>query len=475
MTKTGGDLIKLKDDIHTKWFELQRTKRSNKGHAFLSKPLYDEIVRLGHEALATLKEIDPNSRFIKRIQQPLHETQLKSWVAEDVGFIGPTPYYVMTQGAGQVAITQNINRLANEIHHAGMSFIRSRGDYCGCRISEEIEDLSSINTGVLKYCEGALERGGRVAWIRSPGDIVEHRPGSARSHVNRVQFEPTEEGFNIDMRYTESGDDNWRLRRSGVMEFIKGKGGTCETYDQSCKCTVENASEEDTLDLALMVSQLKDIDLLAQDCIPMAFELIALQANDLKQLEPKERIWDEPWERVRDMPAIVECSGEGYVEEEETRSREEVLHRRLTWDIGNKDTQIQHAIDYSKIDPCTYLPYSHLSETSYYPRIISDNCERIKTKTIEPYGWCLDLAKRREQEIAAAAKELVGRCPPEGIILGLEAEKAIFTIDEVKRVCSLIGDQDCLDIIKQVEAREQAGIKPGILNLKPREEVSAPA
>ena len=347
-TTDGGNLIKLKDLIHTQWYELQATKRANKDYAFLMKPVYDEIVRLGHEALETLEAVDPLSPFIKRIEGPLHETQRKSWVADDIAFIGPKPYYVMTPEAGQDVITQDINRLANAIHHAGMSLIKANESYCGCDIAEWVKDIKSINTGVLKYCEGALELGRKRALIVGEGDSVEHRPGSAAHHANTIRFVPTEKGHNITMEYMESGDANWIDRQDGVIEIVLEKGGKCESEGTIAKCQIENAPDDGILNLALIISQLQDIDLMSKDCIPLAFQLITQQAEELKEVAPKENIWEEPWTRVSDMTEIMECTSRGYEREEERRNREDILARRLEAVIGQNEGNIDSHISHSK-------------------------------------------------------------------------------------------------------------------------------
>jgi len=470
MNATGGDIIKLKDLIHTLWYELQATKRANKDYAFLMKPVYDDIVRLGHEALETLQAVDPLSPFIRRIEGPLHEVQRKSWVADDIAFIGPKPYYVMNPEAGQNVITQDINRLANEIHHAGMSLITARSQYCGCNVAENITDLSSINTGVLKYCEGALRSGMKKAWIHAPGDKVEHKPGSAAGHANNLRFTPTENGYNVFMDYSESGDENWRLRLDGVTKIVEEKGGRCEESYMATQCKIADASSEEILNLALLMSQLVDIDLLSKDCIPIAFQLIAEQAEDLKKVKPADNIWKEPWTRPRDMDPIMECSEEKSGDDEEAERIELTKEQRFRNDIDSLESMVEWAIRKSKQEGCTMFPYSCLAG-NLLSRSIRESCERLKKETTYPYGWCMDLANQREKDIKEAAKNLVDRCPPEGIILGVEAgnpEYVLYDINHIEEICNLAENQDCLDIIRQVEARVKEGVKPEKLKLEMR-------
>ena len=465
--RTGGDIIALKDDIHTKWFELQGSKRSDDQYAFLQRPLYDEIVRLGHEALDALEELDPQSQFIGRIKKPLNEVEWKSMVAEDIRTLATVPYYVMTPERGQDVITQDINRLANEIHNAGMSLIKADGRYCGCKIVEDIRDLSSINAGVLRYCEGSLQVDGVTAVIHAPGDHVEHKPGTVRQHANLIKFVPTEKGYNLKMEYMESGEAQWPARLEGVTALVEKMGGRCTANYQSAKCEIENVSDEDILSLALMISQLKDVDLMDISCIPMAFELIEKQAGVLKKVEPKEVIWQERWTRVEDMSEVMDCQGKAYEEEaeEDRGKRKETLYERLARDIEAMDGTISSAIGHAKHDTCTRIPYNRLAGSGYV-EAIRETCNEVKTRTDEPWGWCMSLADRRKIEIKAAAEELVKRCPPESIILGAEAANLPYTIDNIEDICSLAENQDCLGIIREVAARAKAGIKPAKLELK---------
>jgi len=84
----GSTLIGLKDTIHTKWFELQNTKQSDREYAYLQKKAYDEIVKLGKKAISTLKKVNPNSPFIERIQKTVDEVERKSMVSPEMS-VGP--------------------------------------------------------------------------------------------------------------------------------------------------------------------------------------------------------------------------------------------------------------------------------------------------------------------------------------------------------------------------------------------------
>lgn len=469
MSILGGTLIQAKDTIHTKWFELQASKRSSPECAFLQKSLYDDILNLGKEALSELERGHSISKHIPRLESVLNEIEWKSNVADETR-IGGEVYYVMTPERGRDAITLDINRLANQVHLAGMSLLQAKEEYCGCDISPLLI-LSSINTGVLRYCEGTLYLAKRRGWVQGPGDRVEHKPGAVDRHANTVKFEPTEKGYDLDIEYVESGDSNWRLRQGGVADFIVKKGGRCgDLGDLMVKCEIKDASEEDILDLALLVSQLKDIDLLNRDCIPMAFELALEQATELKAVEPREELWDIDWTRAGNFDAIKVCEGgdgEDGEDDRERRDRRSKKGERLTADIEAYQSDMTYAIEKAKDAPCTWKPYSRLDDGDYADNILV-NCQQIKTETSEAWGWCMDLAKELKEDLKHAAKGLVERCPPEGIILGLEATGYIgkYPLTQVAHICALAENQDCLDIIKQVEARVGAGIKAAELPLE---------
>ncbi|MBU0778268.1 hypothetical protein KKF82_08425, partial [Patescibacteria group bacterium] len=281
-------------------------------------------------------------------------------------------------------------------------------------------------------------------------------------------------GYDLDIEYVESGDSNWRLRQGGVVDFIVKKGGRCgDLGELMVKCDIKDASEDDILDLALLVSQLKDIDLLNRECIPMAFELAHEQATELKGLEPREELWDVNWTRASEFDAIRECEGGEYSEDDrerrdrERRDRQAKKGERLTAAIEADESEINYAIEKAKDDPCTIKPYSRLDDVNYIEGILAA-CQQIKRETSEAWGWCMDLAKERKEDLKHAAKDLVERCPPEGIILGLEATGYIgkYPLTQVAYICELAENQDCLDILKQVEARVGAGIKAAELPLQ---------
>jgi hypothetical protein len=475
---TGADIIKIKDDLHAKWFELQRTKRENPQYAFLQKPIYDQIVALGHKALDGLKDINPRSTHIKTIEHPLHEVERQSWLAEGITHIGYKPYYIVMAQRGRDLITRDINMLANAVHNGGIAEIRYNDTYCGCEIPDTIKSMRAINTGVLKYCQGTLrlehDRRGR---IMGDGDTVEHKPGAAATHANVVKFVPTEDGHDVEMQYTESGDANWKDRQNGVIQTVKDIGGHCEQERLQTKCTITNVSDDKILNLALVMSQLKDIDLAESACIPLAFDLIKRQAGELEE-EPPEQIWNRKWTRLEDFKEMMDCVEplQGGENEEERRSREQERERRKQLFYGRLEreiTQMGEDIDYavakSKDDPCTNKPYCRLSDVSYNPGSILNACNQIKKETDEAWGWCMDLAKAGTADIKQASKDLVDRCPPEGIILGLEAANFPYSIGQVEEICRMAEDQHCMDIIHQVAQRELQGIHPAKLPFKPVE------
>lgn len=473
MSASGGTLIKIKDDIHAKWFDLQQTKRSNEENAFLQKNLYDAIVELGHQAVASLEALDPGSNHLEDLKKALHQTELKSWIADETR-IGSKIWYVMTPERGQEAITQDINKLANLIHRAGMSLVQAKGEYCGCDLAYDAKDLRSINTGVLRYCEGTLRLGQKRGVVFEPGDTVEHKPGAAASHANKVKFEPTERGYDVEMEYVESGDAAWQARQDGVVAFVGKKGGSCSGHrgTLSTKCEIKSASEEDIFELALLISQMKDIDLLPEHCIDIAFKGVHEQIQELKEYEPRTAVWNSPWTRAGAMEAVEDCQGraeeeeDGDYERERRAERKTVKYGRLTADAEHLAYEVEYAVAKVKEDPCSWKSYNRLSSADVIEDIQSV-CQRIYEETDESHQWCISMADEKRDELQEAAIELVQRCPAEPILLGLEAAQypgyLCDEIRQVKAVCNMAGDRECLDIVRQVELRALQGIHPKLL------------
>lgn len=466
----GHDLIQIKDDLHGKWFDLQRTKRSNHDQAFLIKPLYEEIIALGYQALGALKEARPDSLWIDQIETALLSVEHKAWVSDEA-MIGPKVYYIMRPDRAKEAITQDINRLANYIHRAGANLIDRTGNYCGCDIVGE--DLRSLNGGVLSYCQGTLKLGERRGTIMPPGDTVEHRPGAAETHANKVMIEPTEKGYDIQMEYIESGDSEWELRQDGIELFIASKGGKCTTEELTSRCTIQDASEDDIREIALVVSQMKDIDLLPGSCIDVAFKEVHKQKRDLEAIEPKEAIWSAPWTRARDMGMVEDCVGdisEGDYDEDEERERRDRLAQRLEYEISQANQTCLHFIQDSKKKPCVLGTYHSLHAAHAYPEYMRELCNDMKKRTDEPWEWCADLPHLRDDDIEEAAKDLVERCPPVPIMLALEpfmgtAPKDCYfwnDIEMMRTICEIAGDSQCLDEFERMQKRFGAGVKPGV-------------
>lgn len=479
--RLGADLIALKDDIHTRWFDLQRLKRTNHDYAFLEKPLYESILDLGRQAVDKLKEGNPDSLWIEQIEEAIFNVERKSWIADET-FIGPKPYYVMTPERCQEVLTKDINRLANFIHRAGMNLIQRTGEYCGCEIT--VDDLRSISTGVLRYCEGTLRLGHKRGVVLGNGDIVEHRPGAATTHSNTINFEPTEKGYDLNISYYESGDCNWRERQKGVVDFIQEKGGQCKLRELAADCVMKDASEDDILDLALIISQLKDIDLMSEECVPIAFEEIKKQKDMLKQIRPREDIWREDWDISSYIDRVKECEYGAYAKtspfEEPGRDREgeqerrlERIAARLGGDIQFWNNEVLWAISQAEKMPCTYAPYKSLECSSEFPELMRRACARIESETNEPWEWCSTLPHRRDEELIDASKDLVDRCPPEPIILGLETQifygELPYEIYQIQDICRLAENEHCLDIIDQVKARSKAGVTVQKLSLASKE------
>ena len=480
----GGTLIKIKDVIHTKWFDLQQTKRSNPEFAFVQKKLLDEIIELGYQALSDLKQLNPGSIYIERIEKPLFAAQHKSYVADET-WIGPRIWYVMTPERGQAVITQDINKLANQIHLAGMSEIKFTGQYCGCKFAEGLEDLRAINSGVLRYCEGTLKLGYLRGTVHDPGDAVEHRPGGAETHANTIAFEPTEYGgYDIKMEYVESGDCAWSMRQDGVVARIRALNGTCETEDLFARCEIKDASEEDIFQIALLISQMKDIDLQPEACIDLAFDGVDAQSRRLTKIEPRKDVWNSPWTKPGDMPDVSDCrSREEYgseydadesrsdrwAERREAERREErrtLRRQRLEADTLHQEQHVKDKIEESGEQGCVFRAYDLLDDANIGLADLEDYCEKLSDIDHSRWSWCMGLHKDAAEGLAEAAKDLVERCRPEPIILGLEAASRYGRTDSIKRVCQIAEDDACIEAVRQMRKRWEEGTYPGVLPLE---------
>ena len=105
-----------------------------------------------------LENEDPDNSFIPQIAQHIERIQTKEAAADKVEMEG-YPYLRMPKEMFTELSTVDINKLANTIHQAAQSFLRTSGTYAGCAIDSEIGDLSSVNSGALRYCEGCLYLG----------------------------------------------------------------------------------------------------------------------------------------------------------------------------------------------------------------------------------------------------------------------------------------------------------------------------
>lgn len=324
----GMEVMRAKDQIHRHWLDVQMNKHTEEGEVYILKSAMDAIVTKGGEALALLEDVQSQMStdeelddLIGQVQHYLSNCKPDYWADEDdimEGVDGQEYYITTPDQAGELVMT-DINFLANKIHQAGYSLLGDAGEYCGCVIKASGDDIASINSGVMKYCQGTLKLDYPRGVILPPGDMVEHRPGGAQKHAFVASFEDAEGGYQTKVDYTESGDHNWRIRKQYLMDFLEGIGLECEkgkdengleTLSLYCNGVLD---ERDILKMALVVSQLKDIDLLYHECISVAFEEVYSQAADLldKYAGPEgdvESMWDGPWVRAGHNTTVNECS-----------------------------------------------------------------------------------------------------------------------------------------------------------------------
>lgn len=485
----GGYLINAKDVIHNVWFDLQTEKRTQGDDSYLRRDLLVTINQYVNDSLDQIHKCSPDNAMYKNILIARDNLREKLQSATPVEMEEYTFLKMPKETAREILIT-DINRLANYIHQAGQELIKVQGTYCGCEILGEI-DMRSINTGVLNYCEGTLKLGHKRGHIMPPGNKVEHKPGAVQSHAFVVDFEQGEEGYDVNAEYTESGDSAWRVRKKGVQDMLESKGLVCQNpiQDLSMKCK-GSLKEDDIREVALMISQLKDIDLLPEGCIDQAFDYAKKQADRLLTWPHKEEIWNISWDRASESvhECVAEASGELERERqreleredreterkrveardkrrEEARARERKRVERLNNEIDHHKDWAQGNRKYAATEPCVKQAYHFLNEATSHVNELFILCPKLPDDSQATN--CHDYAVQEIRENERAAKDLIQRCPPVPIMLGLEADLWHWALQdalsEILGICLVADNDECKTVHNQIIERSAKGIKPQLL------------
>lgn len=465
----GDTLIKHKDDLHLQWFNMQSQQRTDEFSAYLPKKEYDTIVNTAEAALKELQRCSPLSVKIYSIQDEIQTLKAKvigGWMGTETKRFRGNDYYEFEKADAKQLVITNINKLANAIHLAGISLLKVQSSYCGCDVLGEAEELTSFNSGPLAYCQGTLKLGHKRGNIMPPGNVVEHRPGAASTHAALMKFEQAEDGgYDLGVNYTESGDQEWELRQQGVRDYLENRNLKCDDPSGlGLKCQ-GRVVEDKILEIALFISQLKDIDLLPKNCVDAAFDFIRSQAEELKQ-RPKEKIWNSTWDRIDKSEEVANCKEggqEGDTEEERRRRRDDrdkTHDDRIMNYVKSLDVMARININDSRHDLCTAQTYNKLENAHEKQNAIYDECLRL---LVYPESNCKTYSNLLDEAITEASKDLVQRCPPEPIMLGLAADLAGDALRDALSpfdlACHNAENQECIDALNRTIENDKAGIK----------------
>lgn len=445
MSDCGNDLIKAKDNIHSFWFFLQQNKITKGDYIYLPKMELDKILQISTQSFNRLRECTPDSRYLDRIQSTIEYLTDTVQKAEKPK-IKEQQYYKVDLRTAKEIITSDINKLANNIHRAGSAILEYQGEYAGCRIVTEAgeePDISSINTGALAYCEGTLRLGRQRGMIHPPGNKVEHRPGTATSHANVVEFEQGEEGkYDVRLNYTESGDNKWRTRQEYILDYLERHGFKCDgsgELEAQCKGAL---SEDDIRHMAIYISQIVDIDLQPEECIGLIFDVIKENTEKLSKLD-KDSIWNTKWKIPCNEPAIIDCRKEAEAEEKERKKQEFERKTRadMEYALENMNYNKQKALSAD----CEYSKYQAFNEAYYFLNWYSEQCGSLYRDSV-----CHDVEQEERGLLDEVAREIVATCPPGPIIEEKmsQGDVAIYSqLASIKNACRLAGDDECLESI----------------------------
>jgi len=455
--KCGIEIIGAKDEIHHYWFDIQVGKRVDLAadDAYIPKEPTDKLVAEAVNAIGVFQQCAPEDEMWRGqwAEEALGKCLPSAWAKGEITLDDGLSYYITDTIQADNLIITYINSLANYIHRAGYSLLEKSGEYCGCVIMEGA-DLSSTNKGALKYCQGTLNLEYPRGHILPPGNKVEHRPGAAANHAMVVKFEEDEEGYDTKVHYTESGDDNWRDRQTEVVGFMERMGMKCEYPSDSLAVDCRGVLDDDQiLDFALLISQLKDIDLLPYECIPVAFEEVYKQSALLKERhkDDLDTIWNSKWTRAGENARVEDCKWDvAHREAEEYAERE--VERRDESRQDSYDNCLQRLIRYRTaarygdcegrvVDRCAWLPqftstpYFNLARALETADELSDRAEALERAVGDITVW--EVVENQHEENRNAAEDIVKKCPPEQALL-----MAIDTtpLDSIWRLQSFLED-----------------------------------
>ena len=462
--RCSSALIRDKDHLHRAWFNLQSypVKQRLEDIAYIDKAAMDQFMDDAEASIANAKvcskaehapEVSSLFRTYDKIKGKIQTAEQKTRFGNEV--------YAMDADIASDMLIVDINKLVNIIHNLGSSFISYEGRYGGCKVSAK-DDLRTVNDGALAYCEGVAFTAGR---FMNSGSKVEHKMGA---HSNVIKFEEDEDGYGIELDYSESGADNWDERQNEVNYKLKNTFNLdCRSAGVSTECEGKIRDPNRIRQMAYFLSSVTDVDLLPSDCIPRAADHALEQAVKVVAEEGQEAYRTAPYPSGKDGWAESICP-EADAESREQRERRQI--NRLEYNADYHKNEIDSSLAQSKDIGCSRLAYVYMRNAIKELGYLESNCADLKDLSWGAGSDCNSRAIDKDEVIDEEINKLIERCPPKPVIdvmeadlTGNELEAALGVITET---CIKVDDTDCLQGILDAINRDAAGIKQAKLPLE---------
>jgi hypothetical protein len=468
----GVEIIRKKDSMHQDWDSLQKKpgKMSVGMEVLLDKNMVDEVVRLAEEAIEVARNCPEKQPDVTQLADKLEE------VRERVRGFGKTHYYTMnfytmTPPEATDFIIQDINQLINYAHNIGASLVEIEGNHGGCGL-EVGTNLKAVNEGTLAYCEGVPSPSWHGhefrAQLSEGGQRVVHRMGAHRNDI-WVTEGPREKGWDIKIKYQESGDTNWTYRQDAVKDVLqdqyglkcgeRGESGDANEgqsdYSSSLAITCKgNLRDMQKLrEIAFFMSSLSDVDYLQDWCIEDVVQRAAADAVEVVKEHEIKTFTQKP----RSSSLMKNGRFCGNENEEREEEEEEERSDRLEGDIRWMSDNIMESAEKVPSGKCSIDQFEYVDSILSQYNSLDYKCRRHK----EQFDWkpdaCFDLDERMN-EINEAAGRLVEGCKPEKFLPSFMAQYATNSwylnsaLHDVKKVCRHARGEAGRECEKQVQA-----------------------
>ncbi|RLE55466.1 MAG: hypothetical protein DRJ40_08410 [Thermoprotei archaeon] len=313
----GDILLSFRDRLHDLWSYVQQSKREVGDRAYLPKGIVDEYKRTVQEALKVANEcindvinrhddimseygINTHEDFMHSVLKELTRLfgAFESWAkhtlrridsGEETKFMGMWHYEYPKEEARELLLTY-MNATAFNIHQLALqfSFMGERTDFYGCVAPEPL-----IRAGVSKlieaYCKGAQRDTSPPLVLKQ--DTIQHRLGV---HASTIRVKDNE----VEIEYLESivggnAGRSWRERMEFVKSYLESEVGLrCEERDQGKLYCRGKVSEDDMVKIALLFSNIRDLDLLPPHVFEKAVEKLRKYLEEtFNAYKRGEQIW----------------------------------------------------------------------------------------------------------------------------------------------------------------------------------------